>query len=119
MEIGSRRARECGGRPPATSPSSWSTPSCASSRRAPSTREDCRWRLVSELLVAAALAGAPQAAEPVANAAVIVHPEVQVSEMSPRSIAEVFMARRQRWADRSLITLVLTTGEETLHRAFC
>src|SRR5262249_55310437 len=30
-----------------------------------------------------------------------------------------FVGRRQRWADRTPMTIVLVTGDEALHRAFC
>jgi hypothetical protein len=67
------------------------------------------------VMVATALA---QAGGPKTELVVVVSAANEVREMSVASVAEVFLTRRQFWANRKPVTLVMLDDEAPLQRDF-
>ncbi len=67
-------------------------------------------------LLAASTLGQTGAARP--ELAVVVSPANDVKEMSVASVSEVFLTRRQFWANRKPVTLVMLDDDAPLQAAF-
>jgi len=70
------------------------------------------------LLLPLALALSGQAAEAL-HLQVAVNAAVPSHGMSRQSVKDVYLLKRQYWANRQAVVLVLQDGDETLHAAFC